>query len=170
MDLHRDGQDLYHAPPGRPHERLARGQLDFLDTALVVPEGGKYGQGYVAAAKAVVPDAWFFDCHFYADPVMPGSLGVEAVLEAMQIYALRANLCADFTSPRMTPAAGSRTVWKYRGQITQDVPTMRLEAHVKKIEQVDGGLLLLADASLWRENLRIYDIRDVGLMISEAAS
>ena len=41
--------------------------------------GGDYGKGEIIAELDVKKDAWFFDCHFYADPVMPGSLGVDAM-------------------------------------------------------------------------------------------
>jgi 3-hydroxymyristoyl/3-hydroxydecanoyl-(acyl carrier protein) dehydratase len=161
-------EDLYHAPHSRPHARLARGQLGFLDHAFVVAEGGEHGKGYVSASKAVDPDAWFFRCHFLADPVMPGSLGVEAVIEALQIFVLTTGLDKEFTSPRFGPAPEHKTQWKYRGQITQDAPTMKLEAHITAVTRGSDGLLVTADANLWREDLRIYRITNVGLMVREA--
>ena len=30
---------------------------------------------------AVDPSAWFFKAHFYQDPVIPGSLGLESLLQ-----------------------------------------------------------------------------------------
>ena len=48
-------------------------------------KGGRYGKGYVYASRPVNPQDWFYPFHFYQDPVMPGSLGVEAILEAMQV-------------------------------------------------------------------------------------
>ena len=35
------------------------------------------------AEKAIVADQWFFKAHFYQDPVQPGSLGLEALLQAL---------------------------------------------------------------------------------------
>ena len=44
------------------------------------------------ARKAVDPRDWFYACHFYQDPVMPGSLGLEAMVEALQAFVLRLGL------------------------------------------------------------------------------
>ena len=41
--------------------------------------GGSYGKGSVIAEMDIKPDLWFFDCHFKADPVMPGCLGLDAL-------------------------------------------------------------------------------------------
>jgi len=45
------------------------------------PEGGKQGAGYLVAEKDVRFDEWFFFSHFQGDPVMPGVLEVDAMLQ-----------------------------------------------------------------------------------------
>ena len=45
---------------------------------------------------------------------------------------------------------------------------MQLELHVSKIEKQDEQLMLVADASLWRDELRIYEVQDISLIIEEA--
>ncbi len=42
---------------------------------------GKYGHGIVEAELDINPDLWFFGCHFKDDPVMPGSLGLDGLLQ-----------------------------------------------------------------------------------------
>src|SRR3954470_17331941 len=42
-------------------------------------DGGEYGKGHVRAELDIRPDLWFFPCHFYGDPVMPGCLGLDAL-------------------------------------------------------------------------------------------
>lgn len=44
-------------------------------------EGGKYDKGIVVAELDIKPELWFFGCHFKDDPVMPGSLGLDAMLQ-----------------------------------------------------------------------------------------
>ena len=44
---------------------------------------------------------------------------------------------------------------------------MRLEVHISRIERRDGQIVLRADASLWRDQLRIYEVRELGLAIVE---
>jgi 3-hydroxymyristoyl/3-hydroxydecanoyl-(acyl carrier protein) dehydratase len=99
----------------RPFLRLPGGKLQFLDKAAVILDGGRYGSGYVYASKEINPADWFYDCHFYQDPVMPGSLGVEAMLQAIKIYAMDAQLGQGLQSPRFGQPANNCMIWKYRG-------------------------------------------------------
>ena len=48
---------------------------------------------------------------------MPGSLGVEAVIELMQTYAISTDLGKGFTNPKFGQIL-SDIKWKYRGQLT----------------------------------------------------
>jgi len=56
--------------------------LGFDRAKLVYNEGsGKYGKGYAEAELDISPnDPWFW-CHFLGDPVMPGSIGLDAFLQ-----------------------------------------------------------------------------------------
>ena len=45
---------------------------------------------------------------------------------------------------------------------------MQLDLHVKNITKKEGKIIISADANLWREDLRIYEISDIVLGISEA--
>jgi len=56
--------------------------LGFNSAKLVYTEGsGKYGKGYAEAVLDVSQnDPWFW-CHFLGDPVMPGSIGLDAFLQ-----------------------------------------------------------------------------------------
>ena len=71
------------------HLYICEGQLSFSDEIIVFPEGGKYSSGYAFARKDIDPEDWFFACHFFQDPVMPGSLGVEAIIQALQCIAIQ---------------------------------------------------------------------------------
>ena len=153
--------------PDQPHFRLCTGQLSFSDEIQIVAEGGKYGKGYAYARKEVDPEDWFFPCHFHEDPVMPGSLGVEAIIQALQSFALQQRLGESFINPCFSPVL-SKVVWKYRGQIIPNNKFMQLEVHVKNIEQKGGQVVLTADANLWREDLRIYEVSDIVVGISAA--
>lgn len=158
---------LFKAPADKPYYRLAGDQLHLLDKLIIAKDGGEYGKGYIHASKAVKTYDWFFTCHFYQDPVMPGSLGVEAILEAMQTYAIQQDLGKQFKSPRFVQLANHKTVWKYRGQILLHVKEMHLEVHIKSVEEKGGVLAIIADAYLWNDKMRIYQITDLALGIEE---
>jgi len=159
---------LFKAPADKPHYHLAGDQLLLLDQLKIVKDGGEYGKGYVHASKIVNTYDWFFTCHFYQDPVMPGSLGVEAILQAMQTFALQQNLGKGFKSPKFVQLDNHKTNWKYRGQILLGVENMHCEVHFKTIEKRGETLAIIGDAYLWNEGTRIYQITDLALGIVEA--
>lgn len=159
---------LFKAPANKPHYRLAGDQLLLLDNLKIVKDGGEYGKGYIHASKVVNTYDWFFTCHFYQDPVMPGSLGVEAILQAMQTFALQQDLGKDFKSPKFVQLDNHKTVWKYRGQILLGVENMHCEVHFKNIEKRGDKLAVIGDAYLWNEGTRIYQVTDLALGIEEA--
>ena len=153
---------------GQP-PRLARGRLSFLNEVSVVPGGGRYGSGYVYAARPVDPSDWFYPFHFYQDPVMPGSLGVEAILQAMQVYALEAGLSSGLRSPRFGLPVDHSMNWRYRGQITPQHRLMELDVHfhAPRRDPQGGpmGYILSGDANLWVDGLRIYEVKNAAVAI-----
>ena len=159
---------LFKAPDLKPHFRLAENQLNFLDKLIIAKNKGQYDKGYIHATKYVKPYDWYFTCHFYQDPVMPGSLGLEAILQAMQVFVLQQDLGKDFKSPKFVQLSNHKTIWKYRGQILRDVREMHLEVHIKTIEQHGGQMAIIADAYLWNNKMRIYQVTDLALGIEEA--
>ena len=64
------------APPMLLFDRITR--ID--DT------GGAHGKGYIEAEFDINPDLWFFQCHFLGDPVMPGSLGLDALWQLIGFH------------------------------------------------------------------------------------
>ena len=131
------------------------GRLKLLDDAILVADGGRYGRGYVYANVSIDPQDWFFACHFHQDPVMPGSLGVEAMLQAMQVYAEEHGLGDPHGA-----LPGQTTTWKYRGQVPPEQDKVTLEVHVS---DVVAGSHITGDASLWRKGRRIYEVKGLGL-------
>ena len=148
--------------------RLSEDQLNLLDSGLVVKEGGEFSKGYIHCSKAIHTYDWFFTCHFYSDPVMPGSLGVEAISQAMQLFALQQDLGKDFKNPRFVQVENNKTEWKYRGQIKVNVENMHLEVHFKTIEKRGDTLVIIGNAYLWNEGTRIYQLTDLAIGIEEA--
>jgi 3-hydroxymyristoyl/3-hydroxydecanoyl-(acyl carrier protein) dehydratase len=94
---------------------------------------------------------------------------VEALLQALQTYALQTGIGREFHSPRFAHANNHTTVWKYRGQIVPENKDMALELHISKVETAPGRITIYAEASLWKESLRIYEVNSLALSIVESA-
>lgn len=157
----------FNAPEGQPYYRLAGGQLNFIDKAEIVKAGGKAGLGYLYAERTIDPSDWFFQFHFHQDPVMPGSLGVEAIIELMQTYAIDQNLGAGFKSPKFGQIL-SDIKWKYRGQINPLNKQMSLDVHITSVTDDNGKRIIMGDANLSKDGLRIYEVKDIAICIEEA--
>ena len=98
---------------------------------------------------------------------MPGSLGVEAILEAMQAYALQTGLGKKFKSPHFESAPSYLFQWKYRGQILPTNQMMKLEVTPTGVQELGDRLILTANASLWADSVRIYEVKQAAIAIRE---
>lgn len=146
---------------------LPTGQLNLTDRLMIMPEGGLFNRGYAYASADVRADDWYFKNHFYQDPVMPGSIGVETALQALQAYAIQTGLGDMFKVPRFAQVdGGHRVTWRYRGQMLAPA-TLHAEVHIKKIERKQGAVVIIGDAHVWRDQLRVYEIKDLALAIVE---
>lgn len=152
------------------HLHLPGGHFALVDRVDLVADGGRYGAGYLHGFREVRPDEWYFDCHFHRDPVMPGSLGVEAVLQALRLFVIEHDLAAGIQQPRFAMATGVETKWKYRGQILRHDREMRFDVHIKEVRREADRLLVIADADLWKPGLRIYELTDVAVEVRSASA
>jgi 3-oxoacyl-(acyl-carrier-protein) synthase/3-hydroxymyristoyl/3-hydroxydecanoyl-(acyl carrier protein) dehydratase len=157
----------FNAPISQPHYRLAGGQLNFIDSVEIVDNGGTEGLGYLYAERTIDPSDWFFQFHFHQDPVMPGSLGVEAIIETMQTYAISQDLGAGFNNPKFGQIL-SDIRWKYRGQINPLNKQMSMDVSITSINDIDGKKVITGNASLSKDGLRIYEVFDIAISIEEA--
>lgn len=150
---------------GRPGP--ARQHLALVDAITVVDGGGEHGQGYLHVAQPIDPDAWYFARHFLFDPVIPGSLGVEQVLQAMQEWALDAGLADDLLDPGFVVPVDARLTWRYRGQVLPTDGVTVFEVHLTGVERRPGRIRVSATASLWKPGLRIYELEGATVELRE---
>ncbi|HEX5198804.1 MAG TPA: hypothetical protein VFW27_02590, partial [Actinoplanes sp.] len=126
------------------------------------PEGGAAGLGRLRAETDVDAGAWFFKAHFFQDPVMPGSLGVEALCQLLQWYLTDRGIGADLPGARFEPVALDEPLrWTYRGQI---VPTDRLITVELEILEIRDRAAF-ARGWLWIDGRRIYRVDRLGTRV-----
>ncbi|MFB8005708.1 beta-ketoacyl synthase N-terminal-like domain-containing protein [Nocardia sp. NPDC056000] len=145
--------------------RLADGHLRMVDTVDIVSGGGKFDRGYLRGHREIDHDDWYFECHFYRDPVMPGSLGVEALIQGLQVYAIEQGIGTELDDPVFAMPLGVPMTWKYRGQILRTEGPMTFDLHIKEIRREDDRTLVIADANVWKPGMRIYEITDIAVEV-----
>jgi len=65
---------------GPGNAQLPEPPMLMMDRVIEISDnGGLHGKGHVIAELDIVPELWFFKCHFPGDPVMPGCLGLDAL-------------------------------------------------------------------------------------------
>ena len=148
-------------PPEAPLPDTQLRMLDSID--VYVHDGGPEGLGYIRGSKIVDPHEWFFDAHFYQDPVCPGSLGLESFIQlikymAVQHWGQRPDMEFDAT------ASGLEHSWTYRGQVIPTNNRVSVEAVIRKVDA--GNHVITADGYLSVDGKVIYSMKDFTVKIN----
>ena len=144
-----------HAAPF-PEQRFR--MVDQID--LLVADGGADGLGWVHGSITVDPSAWFFEAHFYQDPVWPGSLGLEAFIQLLKVYAVDRWDLGESTE-FVTMASGERHRWTYRGQIVPGCERVEAFASITTVDDVHKRVR--ADGFLTVDGRTLYTMNDFTL-------
>ena len=151
--------------------RLAEPMLRMLDRITAFdPTGAAAGLGSLRAEKDVDASEWFFKAHFFQDPVQPGSLGIEAMLQLLQFYMLETNMNEGLEGGHFEPIGlGEEMSWKYRGQVVPENRKISVTLEVTERGRDERGAFARADASLWVDAKRIYEAKGLAMRISNSA-
>ena len=132
------------------------------------PVGGVNGLGWIRAEKDVDPGEWFFKAHFFQDPVQPGSLGIEAMIQVLQWYMIDQGLGKGYEHPRFTCLGLKQSMqWKYRGQVVPENKVITTTMDILEVGKDDVGVFARANTSLWVDGKRIYEALDMRMHIVE---
>ncbi len=127
-------------------------------------DGGQHGFGFVSGHKRVDPTEWFFEAHFFQDPVMPGSLGLEALQQLLLVYSRERFAGLQTTHRLQSMAVGHPHVWQYRGQVVPTNSLVQVQAQVKQV--IDGGApVVVADGQLICDGKVIYAMKDFAVRL-----
>lgn len=120
--------------------------------------GGKYNKGILDASLNILPEHWFFACHFEGDPVMPGCLGLDALWQLLGVFLGSSGMKGKGR------ALGVGKV-KFSGQIYPDAGSIQYQLHIKRIFKKPMPLGV-ADGAVIHNNRIIYEASDlrVGLI------
>lgn len=122
--------------------------------------GGSHGKGHIEAELDIMPERWFFDCHFIGDPVMPGCLGLDAMWQLVGFF------LGWSGAPGRGRALGVGDV-KFAGQVTPVVNKIVYRINMKRV--IMRKLVMgVADGVLEADGKPIYEAKDLRVGLFDA--
>jgi len=138
-------------------------KLLLLDSVDQFDAQGPKNLGALIGRRAVNPKEWFFDAHFYQDPVCPGSLGLESFIELMKCHARDRWPNLPSTARFENMVLGRKHKWLYRGQYTPANKNVEVQCWITSVDEATKTIT--ADGLLSRDGLWVYEMRDFTLKV-----
>jgi 3-hydroxyacyl-[acyl-carrier protein] dehydratase / trans-2-decenoyl-[acyl-carrier protein] isomerase len=150
-DLLRSGEGGYFGPG---NAQLPAPPMLMMDRITeITMDGGRYGKGHIVSELDIAPGLWFFDCQYPGDPVMPGSLGLDAMWQMIGYW------LGWSGSPGKGRAIGVGEV-ELTGNITPDIRCVRYEVEMRQVRR--GKLVLgIADGRVLGDDTCVYVAKDM---------
>ncbi len=144
---------------GQGNAQLPSDKMLMIDEINHISDtGGDFDRGQLDANLQILPDHWFFACHFQGDPVMPGCLGLDALWQLLGVFLGWSGLAGKGR------ALGVGKV-KFSGQIYPNAGSIQYQLHIKRIFKRPMAMGI-ADGAVIHNGHVIYQANDlkVGLI------
>lgn len=153
-------------PPAEGFSMLPAPPMLMFDEITEISHSGNKGR--IIAKQHIALDDWFFQCHFRADPVQPGCLGVDAIWQLIGFYILVRG--AKGTGR----ALGSKEI-EFFGQIRPHNKVVTYNVEIRRFTNMpeQGAAIAIGSAEVLVDDEPIYTIKDakvgvfVGLQYSD---
>jgi len=124
-----------------------------LDRITKIARDGR--RGMIVGERDITLDDWFFQCHFRADPVKPGCLGVDAVWQLGGIY-------ASLRGARGYGRALGIGEVEFFGQIRPYNKVVRYELNIRRYTELpaSGAAITLGDATVLVDDEPVYRMKN----------
>ena len=120
--------------------------LMFDRIAQIHQDGGAFGKGWISAEKDVHFNEWFFLSHFQGDPVMPGMLQVDAILQLTGFFLMHSGFDGHGRALRTGKISFREQVRPHHKSVTYKVDIKKVSAKpmplafAEAVSQVDAKL------------------------------
>lgn len=166
MPLEDGGGALAHLPG------MASGNMRMIDAVTGFwPEAGDAGLGRVRTSQGIFARSWYFKAHFYEDPVQPGSLGLEALVQSARALVHLKGWLDGIENPVWEhPIVGQPVSWRYRGQVVPTNNEVVTEVEALAVEIVEGeSITVQIFGTQWVDGLRIYEVPSFAIRVYSGA-
>lgn len=140
---------------------MVTGKLRMIDRVTGFwPDAGEARLGRIRTAQEIHLDSWYFKAHFFEDPVQPGSLGLEALIQTARALAEMKGWLDGIENPVWEhPVVGTPISWRYRGQVVPTKKEVVTEVEAQAVDIVEGeSMTLTVYGTQWADGLRIYEM------------
>ena len=133
-------------------------------------DGFDQEQHWIRSQMDIAGNEWFFKAHFYQDPVQPGSLGIEAMLQTLHAWMLLKQYDKRFDNPQIEAVCSKQeSEWHYRGQVIPENERVTVDADIQE-EVVGHDIVVHACVRLWVDGLKIYEAPRIALRMYDGNS
>lgn len=124
-------------------------------------KSGEFGQGQIVAELDIKPDIWFFDCHFYNDPVMPGCLSLDAMWQLLGFFMGWKGL------PGKGRALGVGET-KFSGQITPDNNKVVYRIDIKRVLKKGALNVGVANGTTYADDTHVHSAKGLRVALFQS--
>ena len=127
----------------------------------IADSGGANDKGEILAELDIIPDLWFFSCHFPGDPVMPGCLGLDAMWQLVGFF------LGWVGNPGHGRALGVGEV-KLTGMVRPERKMLTYYVDFTKAIQTRRLTMGVADGRVEADGEEIYQVKGMRVALSES--
>ncbi|MDR2519896.1 MAG: hypothetical protein LBC69_02400 [Eubacteriaceae bacterium] len=159
MDLVKNSIDDYIDPRDPEFQEFIRANLPkvkLLDRIIQVDaQGGEFGYGEIIAECDIDEDYWAFKVHFLNDPIFPGSLLMEAIVQAEFFMFMHTGYVLKAKNRRVYPIMKRTIKSSFRGQIRPTKSTITYKITIRDIEEIEERTIYVIDARIYWEGVNV---------------
>lgn len=126
----------------------------------ITMNGGEFGKGHIIGELDITPGHWFFDCNFRGDPMMPASLGLDAMWQMIGYW------LGWSGSPGKGRTIGVGEL-DAAGSITPNTRSVRYEVAMRQVRR--GKLVLgIGNGRVLADGVCVFTAKDMRVGLTNA--